>query len=101
MQLIDKAALIAIIKERLKHNSTKAKPDRNAYRSAYIAGKETEDEHILALINTLEVKEVDLENEYKNFVEEDPVYNKLVNDIVGKAIANHFFELGLKVQKVE
>jgi len=44
----------------------------------------------------LEVKEVDLEKEYKDFVEEDPVYNKLVNGIVGKAIAKHFIELGLK-----
>lgn len=49
----------------------------------------------------LEVKEVDLEKEYKDFVEEDPVYNKLVNDIVGKAIAKHFFELGFKAQKGE
>ena len=48
-------------------------------------------------INTLEVKEVDLEKEYKDFVEEDPVYNKLVNGIVGKAIAKHFFELGMQV----
>jgi hypothetical protein len=43
------------------------------------------------------VKEVDLEKEYKDFVEEDPVYNKLVNSIVGKAIAKHFFELGMHV----
>ena len=48
-------------------------------------------------INTLKVKEVDLEKEYKDFVEEDPVYNKLVNGIVGKAIAKHFFELGMQV----
>ena len=43
----------------------------------------------------LEVKEVDLEKEYKEFVEKDPVYNQLVNGIVGKAIAKHFFKLGL------
>lgn len=48
-------------------------------------------------IKTLEVKEVDLEKEYKNFVEDDPVYSKLVNYIVGKAIAKHFFELGMCV----
>ena len=45
----------------------------------------------------VKVKEVDLEKEYEEFVEEDPVYNKLVNGIVGKAIAKHFFELGLSV----
>jgi len=48
-------------------------------------------------LDTLEVKEVDLEKEYKDFVEEDPVYNKLVNSIVGKAIAKHFFELGISL----
>ena len=48
-------------------------------------------------LNTLEVKEVELEKEYKDFVEEDPVYNKLVNGIVGRAIAKHFFELGMAV----
>ena len=51
---------------------------------------------LLYFLDTLDVKEVDLEKEYKEFVEEDPVYNKLVNSIVGKAIAKHFYELGLK-----
>lgn len=46
---------------------------------------------------SLKVKEVNLEKEYKDFVEEDPVYNKLVNSIVGKAIAKHFFELGISL----
>ena len=49
----------------------------------------------------LEVKEADFEKEYKEYVDEDPVYSKLVNNIVGKAIAKHFFELGLKAQKGE
>ena len=50
---------------------------------------------------TLEVKDIDLNKEYKNFVEDDPVYSKLVNNIVGKSIAKHFFELGVKTQKGE
>jgi len=54
-----------------------------------------------AFIDSLEVKEVDLKKEYKEFVEKDPVYNMLVNGIVGRAIAKHFFELGLKAQKGE
>lgn len=52
-------------------------------------------------IDTLEVKDIDLNKEYKNFVEDDPVYSKLVNNIVGKSIAKHFFELGLKAKKEE
>jgi hypothetical protein len=51
---------------------------------------------LLSFLDTLDVKEVDLKKEYKDFVEEDPVYNKLVNGIVGKAIAKHFYELGMR-----
>lgn len=40
-----------------------------------------------------EQPEVDIEKEYAEFVDADPVYSKLVNDIVGKAIARHFYEL--------
>ena len=49
----------------------------------------------LHMSNLDDAAKVDLEKEYKDFVEEDPVYNKLVNGIVGKAIAKHFYELGL------
>ena len=63
-------------------------------------GKKIMLRHILLFLDTIEVKEVDLEKEYKDFVEEDPVYNELVNGIVGKAIAKHFFELGIKAQKM-
>ena len=40
-----------------------------------------------------EQMEVDLDKEYAEFIEADPVYSKLVNGIVGKAIARHFYEL--------
>ena len=92
--LIDKAAVVAEIERRLKNNGTRAELDRSAFE----AGRAGEDKDILAFLDTLEVKEVDLEKEYKDFVEEDPVYNKLVNGVVGKAIAKHFFELGLKAK---
>ena len=91
MKLIDKSALVAEIDKRL-HQLTDAAFDSMIGRNL------TE---IKDFLDTLEVKEVDLEKEYKDFVEEDPVYNKLVNGIVGKAIAKHFFELGLKAQKGE
>ena len=41
-----------------------------------------------------EQPEVDLENEYKEYVEDDPVFSKLTNRNVGLAIARHFYELG-------
>lgn len=42
--------------------------------------------------------EVDFEKEYIEFVESDPVYSKLVNGIVGRSIARHFYELGLNAR---
>ena len=46
-----------------------------------------------------EQPEVDIEKEYTEFVVSDPVYSKLVNDIVGKSIARHFYELGLNAKE--
>ena len=91
-QYIDKAAVVAEIESLL---------DKGKYHEEYdCAYRDGNNGALYALkgrINTLEVKEVDLEKEYKEYVEEDPVYNKLVNGVVGKAIAKHFFELGIQV----
>ena len=92
-QLIDKSALVAEIERRINEINLDSIEDWR-----YRLQREHDIEvmkNILSLIDTLEVKEVDLEKEYKDFVEEDPVYNKLVNGIVGKAIAKRFFELGI------
>lgn len=37
---------------------------------------------------------MDLEKEYKEYVEDDPVFSKLVNRYAGIIIAKHFYELG-------
>ena len=50
----------------------------------------------LSFLNTIEVKEVDLEEEYKNFVMDDPVLNAF--DSMGMILARHFYELGLKAK---
>lgn len=87
-QYISKPALVAEI-ERIKIEECPIDTYEGRFKLIWF-------EQFLSFLNTLEVKEVDLEKEYKDFVEEDTVYNKLVNGIVGKAIAKHFFELGLK-----
>lgn len=53
-------------------------------------------EHFTFVLDSLqqEQQEVDFEKEYTEFVVSDPVYSKLVNIIVGKLIARHFYELG-------
>ena len=88
--LIDKSALVAEIERR-----------RNDYINSFMTEQVYMLNNVLDFLDTLEVKEVDLDEEYKVFVEKDPVYNQLVNGIVGKAIAKHFFELGLKAKKGE
>ena len=45
--------------------------------------------------------EVDLENEYKEYVDVDPVLSKLINRCAGMIIARHFYELGLNARKEE
>ena len=96
---IDKDALVAEI-ENYK-NSIGEDGEHCSLVVGRHEGQRKASEHFLSFIDTLEVKEVDLEKEYEEFVVDDPVYNKLVNGIVGKAIAKHFFELGLKAQKGE
>ena len=93
-QYIDKSALVAEI-EKLQLCTM---DEHMNYYSAEAQGEYNALSKLESFLDTLEVKEVDLDKEYKDFVEEDPVYNKLINGIVGKAIAKHFFELGLKAQ---
>jgi len=69
--------------------------------------------NILSLIDTLEVKEVDLEKEIETILEKEKVFvteNREVKYYNGDSfnhiyelefIAKHFFELGLKAQKGE
>ena len=44
--------------------------------------------------NPTERPEVDLEKEYKEYVEDDPVFSILTNRNVGLAIARHFYNIG-------
>ena len=95
IQYIDKSALVANIIRKLVGLLVRMR--KVYFSSTYKEWKAMAEayEDILSFIKTLEVKEVDLEKEYKDFVENDPVYSKLVDNIVGKAIVKHFFELGL------
>ena len=96
---IDKDALIAEIERRIGHN-TEWKDGCKTL--AVLAANEAivEDKKILSIINTLEVKEVDLENEI------DKVWDTDYEDFGISAddfyrLAKYFFELGLKAQKGE
>lgn len=99
MKLIYKEKLIDEINKRLSICNKVALDLRNSENKDYYQGKAESYKETLDILDALETKEVDLEKEYKEYVEEDPVYNKLVNGIVGKAIAKHFFELGLRTKE--
>ena len=99
MKLIDKDVLTEKLWERrIKHRYFGGSP-----YSEY----GHEDDEILSLINTLEVKEVDLEKEIKKEYLERRCYGGknnmfvILNEPQFNEIAKHFFELGLKTQKGE
>lgn len=79
-QYIDKATIVAEIEKRKK--------DWKYGNSAEAKYKREECDDILSFLNTLEVKEVDLEKEYKEFINCD-------NGRSMFETAKHFFELGL------
>lgn len=102
-QYIDKSALVAEIK-RIEYE-TNYEPFTDE-----VLGKRCVCRSLLSFINTLEVKEVDLEKEIEEYFEgwTDDYDNGgaachyqyvQVNDC--KAIAKHFFKLGVKAQKGE
>ena len=89
-QYIDKDALVAKIIEHIK-----------TYNKGYANGDDRRTEaleNLLHDLNTLEVKEVDLEKEVNAYMVNEM---KFLSDEVGYdtllAIAKHFFELGMSV----
>ncbi len=91
MKLIDKSTVVAEI-EKMKN---KAYPNSD-WNHGYV----TSCEKLLSFINTLEVKEVNLEKEM-DFVKDAYYYfTSDESDSIMK-VAHHFFKLGLKAQKEE
>jgi len=100
MELIDKAALLAEI-ENLE-NTYKKCPTRNSYEEGLKDGRLIGYKDALHKLDTLEVKEVDLEKELSTYLE---VVKATDEDVDFVDFAKHFFELGMsvrnKVQKGE
>lgn len=85
-QYIDKAAVVAEIEK---------KRDKAYPNSDWNHGYVTACEKILSFLDAIEVKEVDLEKEIKSFTMSKELYEA---DSAIKAVAEHFFELGLNSQ---
>ena len=91
MKLIDKSDVVAKI-----DSLQDATMDENRnFLSSYHAGIFDGLSEVETFIDSLEVKEIDLEKEIKRFTMSKELYE---SDSVIKAVAEHFFELGLKTK---
>lgn len=102
-QYIDKDAVVAEIKE--------LKDEAKTYPSDFYCGRLSICKELMNLLETLDAKVVDLEEELKSLIEKEKAFvtdNREVKYYNGDSfnhiyelefIAKHFFELGLKVQK--
>lgn len=89
-QYIDKDAVIAEIERRIKEVS---QIEKAFYEIGLCDAYKT--------IITLEVKEVDLDEEIERFVKSDEFRKASGTIKVTNLLAKHFYELGLKAQKGE
>ena len=92
-ELIDKAAIVAEI-EKVMDEPTPPHDPQCPWEDGYLFGLSKAE----SIIDTIEVKEVDLDKEIKKYINDN---------IIGYCIqgteetAKHFFELGLKAKKGE
>lgn len=101
MKLIDKDALVAEIKKRIQESLDAG----GATRGVYLSERMKEDSYILSFLDTLEVKEVDLEKElikwHKEHFKKDGTFIGMsgfyLTNNSQMDIAKYFFELGFSV----
>lgn len=102
---IDKAVVVAEIERLISNGQVKLQESQesNDYESNVAWSEHIATcRKVLSFINTLEVKEVDLEKEIEKYLLTNATF--LIggdSKLVVHHIAKHFFELGLKIQKGE
>ena len=112
MELIDKAALIAEIENWKQHTLKCGYAGQGEYEEGNKQGRLDTCEKILSSLDTLEVKEVDLEKKINKYISDNFFGSETIgffanrtkeepNDQDIALCAKHFFELGLKAQKGE
>lgn len=89
-QYISKSDLVAEIKKRINNITREYQKSKPQF---FLLGKINGLENIISFIDTLEVKEVDLEKECSKYFEDNDL---CVHDEYIK-FARHFFELGMQV----
>ena len=113
MKLIDKSKLLEELRKCEKICEDYMFSHKDAVRQGIANAKRAMCQHIIKIINNLEVKEVDLEKELENLIEKEKAFvtdNREVKYYNGDSfnhiyelefIAKYFFELGLKTKKGE
>lgn len=101
MELIDKFAVVAEIKRRISLFQKEKNVEEASQTDVISLGARAAVlEEILSFLDTLEVKEVDLEKELDRYTNSaEYVYNETRDSYF--LVAKYFFELGLKAQKEE
>ena len=117
-QYINKSILIEEIKKRISLFKKEKKTEKwsagaSQMNVVSLGARIAMLEEILSFLDTLEVKDVDLVEEFADFLEKENAYvddNNVISYYNGSSfnhtcdiypIAKHFFELGLKAQKGE
>ena len=90
MKLIDKAAVVAEIERLRKIQPTDEFQPKEQNKIDWLAGKEFAIIALQVFLDTLEVKEVNLKKEYRDYINCDNGHTMF-------EIAVHFFELGMQV----
>lgn len=93
MILIDKDTLVAEIKKYCEEYLKRAKI--YVYDANYWIGKADAYHSMLEIIDTFEVKEVDLEKELDSMITPELKKYKALPSLI--EVAKHFFELGMRV----
>lgn len=97
MELIDKTAIVAEIEKLISGLRRNCNPNPLGNMQECLAAAQIEAINLIKdFLDTMEVKEVDLEKEFDKCCE-----NYIFDDEYDAYIARRFFELGLKAQKGE
>ena len=101
-QYINKSAVMAEIEKRIKKYASIGVGDSRELDALYGAKCKALME-ILSFLDTIETKEVDLEQEIKDILNQYYYFPEEAIDIptIIRITAHHFFEIGLKTQKGE
>ena len=99
MKMIDKDKVVAEIERRIaNHNKELERASDEDFVSSWASDEENQKIALIALIpflDTLEVKEVDLDFEQELY----KAFGQVKDFTLGMRIAKHFYELGLKQRK--